>query len=655
MNRFLNRISIVLMSALLLLTGFIPAQAEGEDFDEFLKQEWKEMMDDYVTMHYSVKDYQAMGLTKPDVNLGEVSYEEYARLLEERRASLDQLHQFDFESLDERQKIDYLVYEENLNNDITVYSYPNYKEMFNPYSGVHSDLTTTFTEFTFYTKDDIDDYLLLADDYDRYVDEMIEFTRKQAEQGYFMRDEALDVQLGKMKEFIDKEEENPFIVIFNKNVDAFEGLTEEERTAYKERNRDLVLNQIIPSNQKAMEFLETLRGSRSVKGSIYEYPDGKEYFEKFARLKTSDEGDVQKKLDYLNKVIRDSFNYLMDAVLSFEGDSQEEMTQFKDPEEILAYLNEHLEGFPKGPEINYVASYLDPSVANPSVMAYYLATPIDDVKENVIRVNGTSGAGSNMTTMYYTLAHEGFPGHMYQFTWYFAQDYNPIRHDLSAIGYTEGWAQYVEKIMLNRSPLNPAAQEYQAVNVFLSYTLEAAVDLAVNGLGYGEKELGDWMNQLGLGEGMDPKDLYDAVIDMPGMILPYGYGLAKFWELREKTESALEDEFDLEEYHLQLLTNGPRNFNLVENDLKKYVESKGKVWPTEFTIFKHERPEGMIGIGGVVNFVYQHRVAFIIGAIVVVILILLLLFFIIRGIIRLILGKKKKKKEPTLPAEYPNE
>jgi len=653
MNRFLNRISIVLMSALLLLTGFIPAQAEGEDFDEFLKQEWKEMMDDYVTMHYSVKDYQAEGLTKPDVNLGEVSYEEYARIVEERKASLDHLHQFDYESLDERQKIDYLVYEENLNNDIAVFSYPNFKEMFNPYSGAHSDLTTTFTEFTFYTKDDIDDYLILADDYDRYVDEMIEFTRKQAEQGYFMRDVALDVQLGQMKEFIDKGEENPFIVIFNNNVDAFEGLTEEERTAYKERNRDLVLNQIIPSNQKAMEFLETLRGSRSVSGSIYEYPDGKEYFEKYVRLKTSDEGDIRQKFDYLSEAVKDSFEYLMDTALSFDGDPQEQMTQFKDPEDILAYLSEHLEGFPKGPDINYVASYLDPSVANPSVMAYYLATPIDDVTNNVIRVNGTSVGGDDMTTMYYTLAHEGFPGHMYQFTWYYSQDYNPIRHDLSAIGYTEGWAQYVEKIMLNRSPLNPSAQEYQAVNVFVSYALQAAIDLAVNGLGYGEKELGDWLKGLGLGEGMDTKELYDAVVDMPGMILPYGYGIAKFWELRERTESALGEDFDLEDYHLQILTNGPRNFNIVETDLKKYVESKGKVWPSQYTLFEHERPEGMVGIGGIVNFIYQHRTAFLIGAIVVVLLVLLLLFFLIRGILRLIFGKKKKKTTET--AEHPNE
>ena len=646
MNKQINRISIVLMSVLLLLTGFTPVHAEGEDFDEFLKQEWKQIMEsDYTTMHFSVKDYHAMGLTKPEVTLGEVSYEEYAKIVALRTASLEKLHQFDFDSLDDRQKIDYQVYEDNLVNDIAMNSFPNYQEMYNPYNGMHSNLSTTFTEFVFYTKEDIEDYLTLADDYDRYMDEMMDLTAKQAEQGYFMRDAALDVQLEQMKEFIDKGEENPFIVIFNNNIDKFEGLTDEERTAYKERNKDIVLNQILPSNQKAMEFLETLRGKRSVSGSIYEYPDGKEYFAALTRLKTSDDGDVQEAFDYLTKATRDAVGYLLEIALSLDLSAVQQMDQFKNPEEILTYLNNHLEGFPKGPDINYVASYLDESVANPSIMAYYLQTPIDDVKDNVIRVNGTSQAGGDMNTMYYTLAHEGFPGHMYQFTWYYSQDYNPIRHDLTMIGYTEGWAQYVEKIMLNRSPLTPVASEYTSLNVFIGYVMQAAVDLAVNGLGYGEPELKQWLTDLGIGDSMSPADLYEAVIDMPGQILPYGYGIAKFWELRERTESALGEDFDLEEYHLQILTNGPRNFDIVENDLEKYVESKGTTLPEEYTIFTHGRVEGIDESGGVVNFIYKHRVAFIIGAIVVVILILVLLFLIIRGIFRLIFGKKKKKKK----------
>ena len=646
MKKVLNRFGILLVSVLLLAGSLMPVKAEGEDFDKFLEQEWRKMMEkDYVTMHYSVKDYKKLGLQKPEVTLGEISFEQNEKDLKEHNESLEKLHQFDFDSLSDSQKIDYQVYEENLKNYIANETYPYYAEMFNPYSGTHTNLTTTLTEFIFYSREDIDDYLTLADDYDRLMDEMMAFTKEQAEKGYFMTDVALDEQLSGMQEFIDKGEENPFIIIFNKNVDAFEGLTDEERNEYKEKNKDIVLNQILPSNQKAKEFLETLRGSRSVSGSLYNYPDGLDYYNTLVTRKTSSSGTIQEKFDYLTKAVKDSYNYYLDIMLSnFGGTEDEHITGFKDPEEILYYLKDHLEGFPQGPELTFVASYLDPSVANPSVMAYYLTTPIDDVTYNVIRVNGESTNTDDLDTLYYTLSHEGFPGHLYQFTWYYSQDYNPIRHDLEMIGYTEGWAQYVEKIMLNRAPgISTGAQESIAMNTFLGYTVQAAADLAVNGLGYDRAALAKWMQDLGFGDGTEESiaDVYQAVVDMPGQILPYGYGMAKFWELRERTQSALGDEFDLEDYHLQILTNGPRSFDIVENDLKTYVESKGKTWPTNYTFFEHEKPEGTMGVGKIVSFIQNHLVLIIIVGIVILILILWIIFLILRGLFRLIFGKGK--------------
>lgn len=624
----------------------MPVKADGDDFDEFLTQEWRHMMEkDYVSMHYSVKDYKKMGLKKPEVNLGEIGYEQNEKDLKEHQASLEKLHQFDYDSLSDSQKIDYQVYEANLQDDIASESYPNYQEMFNPYTGVHSNLTTTLTEFVFYQKEDIDDYLTLAEDYDRLMDDMMAFTKQQAEQGYFMTDVALDEQLKEMQEFIDKGEENPFIVIFNNNVDAFEGLSDEERNAYKEKNKEIVLNEILPSNQKAKEFLETLRGSRSVSGSLYNYSDGLDYYNTLVTKKTSASGTIQEKFDYLNKAISDSYIYLLDIMLGgSSGVGEEHIKGFSDPEEILNYLKDHLEGFPEGPELTFKASYLDPSVANPSVMAYYMTTPIDDVTDNVIRVNGASANTDDMDTLYYTLAHEGFPGHLYQFTWYYSQDYNPIRHDLNMIGYTEGWAQYVEKIMLNRAPeISVDTQETIAMNTFLGYAVQAAADLAVNGLGYDKAKLAKWMKDLGFGDGTEEsiEDVYQAVVDMPGMILPYGYGIAKFWELRERTQSALEDEFDMEEYHLQILTNGPRSFDTVENDLKAYVESKGKTWPAKYTLFKHEKPEGTVGVGKVFDFVQKHIVLIIIVGIVILLLLLWVVFLILRGLFRLIFGGGK--------------
>ena len=223
MKKLLNRFGILLVSVLMLAGSLMPVKAEGEDFDEFLDKEWRHMMEkDYVSMHYSVKDYKKIGLQKPEVTIGEIGFKQVEKDLKEHNESLEKLHKFDYNALSDSQKIDYQVYEANLMDSIASESYPYYMEMFNPYMGVYSNLTTTFTEFIFYTKEDIDDYLILADDYDRYMDDMMAFTKEQAAKGYFMTDDALDEQLKEMQEFVDKGEENPLIIIFNNNVDAFE-------------------------------------------------------------------------------------------------------------------------------------------------------------------------------------------------------------------------------------------------------------------------------------------------------------------------------------------------------------------------------------------------------------------------------------------------
>lgn len=649
MNRLISRISAVLMSVLVLANVFQPvtvnADSDQKDFDEFLKDKWVEMMEsDYTGMHFSVKDYRSMGLEKPEVSLGHINYQEFEDSVTESKEALEELHAYDFNALNERQQYDYRVYEANLENTIALDSYPDYSEMFNPHTGNQSNLTTVFTEFVFYEREDIDDYLTLLADYPRYMDEMLEFTKQQAAKGYFMTDRALDVELEQLRDFVAKGEECPFIVIFNGRVDEFEGLEDDQRQAYKDRNREIVLNQVFPSTDKAAEELEKLRGSRSIGDqSLFNYPDGKAYYEALTRKKASENVSPQEVFDYLTKAVTDCYNYTLDVALNAgKADAQEVISTMKTPTEMLDYLREHLEGFPKGPELNYTASYLDPSVANPSVMAYYMTTPIDDVTENVIRVNGTNIKEEDMNTLYYTLAHEGFPGHLYQFTWYYNQpDMNPIRHDLDMIGYTEGWAQYVEKIMLNRSPLNPTAQEMTAMNVFLGYCLQAAADVAVNGLGYDEKTLGVWVESTGLG-GIDMKPIYEAVADAPGQIIPYGYGLARFWELRERTQSALGENFDMEDYHLQLLTNGPRSFDTVEEDLKRYVEGKGAELPEEYTFFESERSEGMTSMSGILGFIEKHQAAIGIGILVVGLLILVLVFLLLRAIFRALFGRRKK-------------
>ena len=637
MKKLLRKTGITAF-VMFLVAGLIMSvrAEEGKDFDAFLEDEWREMMESsYIDMHFAVKDPEAMGLEKPEVTFGDVTYELYYEAADDARASLDALHAYDYESLNDTQQHDYLVYERYLEDTIALNSMPDFDELFNPYSGDLDNIITIMTEFIFYRQEDIDDYLTLTGDIPRYIDQMLAFTAQQAGNGFFMTDRCLDEQLSSLAEFTAKGEENPLIIIFNERVDAFEGLTNAERDAYKKKNRDLVINGIYPAYDKIAATLPQYRGIRA-DAPVTAYPGGDEYYAALARMKCSSNDDLQTMYDYMRKALKDTMDYYIALYLS-EGTEETSQIEMSDPQEVLDYLQSHLEGFPKGPDVTYTPSYLDPSVANPSVVAYYMTTPIDDLTDNVIRINGTNLSPEETNDLYYTLAHEGFPGHLYQFTWYQDHGYNPIRHDISVMGYQEGWAQYVEKIMLERAPIDHYSAEDTALNTFLGYVMQAAADVAVNGLHMSQEDLAAWFEE----EGFNPEavaPVYESCVDMPGQILPYGYGMAKFWELRERTEVALGDKFDLEDYHLQILLNGPRPFDIVESDLQKYVEAKGASLPEEYTFFGSES-EG-VEPDRLYAWVTEH-----IGMILIGILVLFLLFIIlIIWLIRRFLKRRKRKR-----------
>ena len=583
MKKLLKKLGVLAMSAVIVLSGTVTTRAAGTDFDEFLDSEWKELMeDDYITMHYTVKDYKAAGLKKPEVTFGDISYEEFEEDVAETQRSLDKLHEFDFDSLDEAQQHAYLVFEDYCEQVIGMEKYPDHQEMFRPMTGSFDNCKDIFENFKFYGTEDIDDYFTLLKDYPRYIDQMLEMTKQQAAKGYFMPDDSLDEVLDDIDEFVAAGEENEMIVVFNNNLDDLEWLDEDAKAEYEEQNKKIILEQIIPAYKKVGETLEGLRGSRSVDVAVADYPDGPAYYAEYLRFQSSSDDSMQEEFEFLTKCIKDVVDYYF-QMLQDNPDFDEPATieNLETLDEVIEYLRAHLDGFPEGPNVDYELAYLDESVAE-DAMAYYIEAPIDDINDNVIHVNGDSV--SDINTLYYTLAHEGFPGHCYQMTW--CQDAgNPkVLQALSVIGYTEGWANYVERIMLSRSGLDEVSAESIACEEMLSYMICAAVDIAANGLGYKQDELSAWMNDLGL-RSDTISNYYDYATAYPGALVPYGYGMARFWDLRARTTAALGDKFDEEEFHTVILTYGPRSFELVEQDMAAYVESKGCTLPDTAVLF----------------------------------------------------------------------
>ena len=561
----------ILGTFLLISSILTPIHAE-ESFSEFEDELFQEMMsEDYTTLHFSLRDYQKYGIEKPEVNIGDASWDEYEDSVEDCDEYLKKLQSFDYDSLSETEQKDYRTIAFYLERNKELNSYPYFDWAFNSAEGVIDNLLTTFTEFVFYEKEDIDDYLTTLASVPAYLDQCLENTKKQAAEGYFLTDAMLKETEDAIAKFVDKKDDNELIKIFDENIDAFDGLSAEEKEAYKKKNQEIVLNAYIPSYEKVAEELQKLKGARKADYNVSSLDGGSEYYAALARYKTSIDADMETILDICTQYIEKSVDELYD-IMQNHSEVTEETLDFDRAEDVLSYLEGHLDAFPALDKVYYNVQYLDPSVANDSIVAYYLSPPVDDMRDNVIKINGDNV--SDVIDLYTTLAHEGFPGHLYQTNYYIQQQPSLLRTQLTMMGYQEGWGMFAEGQALHVSGLSEYASEYQKINIELNYVLSAAVDLGVNGLGWSTKDVSKYLDNLDLNSSI-AKDLYDFATLQPGTILPYGVGVAMFELLENKAKNALGNDFDQKAFNEVLLNDGNRPFEVVEDDVNAYCGIEG--------------------------------------------------------------------------------
>ena len=74
MKKLLRKTGITAFVMFLVAGLLMPVRAEGKDFDTFLEDEWREMMESsYIDMHFAVKDPEAIAVRYGMKNWSEAS------------------------------------------------------------------------------------------------------------------------------------------------------------------------------------------------------------------------------------------------------------------------------------------------------------------------------------------------------------------------------------------------------------------------------------------------------------------------------------------------------------------------------------------------------------------------------------------------------
>lgn len=555
----------------------IGAQKSSEktmaSFDAFLENFFcTGVTSNTLNLHFTLSDPESYGITETPITLGNLS----AQAIDESRATLENtlsvLDAFDYDKLSARQQLDYDILSDYLNTEYSVSDLTLYDEILRPSTGIQAQLPVLYEEYRFCDKNDIEDYLSLISLTDSYFEQIVDFEQQKAKAGLFMSDYACDNIISQCESFIKNPDEHYLILTFNNKLTQMTDLTDAEREAYQVKNEELVKTHVLSAYENLAASLTELLGSGKNDLGLCYFPEGKEYYEYLVYHNTGSAKKIKEIQDMISEK-RSSDLTAAAALMQKYPDLTKQCNEVRlDGMDAVATLqllqDKMLTQFPAAPDTTFTVSYIDECMEDYMAPAFYITAPLDNYEKNSIFINASTDA----TSMRYftTLAHEGFPGHLYQTVMSYEAGLSPARTILNFPGYVEGWATYVEMLSYQYAGLDENVATLMALNQSALLSLYATTDLGIHYEGWTFDDTLAFWDDYGISDQKTLREVYELIVEEPAHYLKYYVGYLEFLELKEKAQEAYGSAYSDIAFHQAVLNIGPAPFSIVEKYLDDY-------------------------------------------------------------------------------------
>lgn len=543
---------------------------ENAKFEQYTKELFcREAASNTVSLHYTLKEPEKYGITETPVTFG--SFDLDAEAVKASSENMQQaLQGFNYDGLDTQNKLTYDILNYQFKMMEKSADYIMYEEPLGLVSGVQTQLPVVLSEYQFYDQQDVEDYLALLETTGDYFDSLIQFENKKAQEGLFMADYAADTVIEQCRAFLDMGDGNYLYSTFVDRIEKINELTDKEKSDYIEENALAVQDCIFPAYEKLISAVEDLKGSgENEKGLVY-LPEGKEYYELLAEQSSGSDRSVEEMEDLARRQITDDIEAMEQVLGVTAGEAEEAVASIgqEDAELILDHLKQGIQNaFPDPPETALEVKYVPEEMEEHLSPAFYMIPAIDNTHENVIYIN-QSHMGNDLT-LFTTLAHEGYPGHLYQTVYYESTEPDPIRNVLDFGGYVEGWATYAEMGSYYLTPLSKEQAVILQKNSSVILALYALADMGIHYEGWERMDTVAFFANYGITDADTVEEIYELIIGSPANYLKYYIGYVEFLELKKEWIEEKGNDFSQKEFHEAVLDVGPAPFEIVEEYMWK--------------------------------------------------------------------------------------
>lgn len=545
------------------------AESSDRQFRTFTRSLFQtEVSANTISLHYTLRSPSDYGIADIPATYGNLSSDPIAAKASVRNV-LSSLQEFDPDTLSSENALTFKILDTYLKNASTGTDYLLYQEPLGSVSGIHTQLPVLLSEYSFYDTQDVETYLALLKETPSYFDSVIRFEQKKAASGLFMPDYQADSVLDTCQSFIDMGKENYLVSTFNERIASLDLLPENKKDSFQKENMKLVTEEIYPAYQNLITAIKSLKGKGMNEQGLSHFPYGKKYYEylvrqttgcneSISRLRLMTRAQILEDLSAMQKIL-----FPADAALT-----QASVLEQTSPDSMLDDLRSKItDTFPEIPDVDFQVKYVPESMQDYLSPAFYMIPAIDNLTENVIYINnGQTASGLNLYT---TLAHEGYPGHLYQTVYFSASEPDPIRSILDFGGYVEGWATYAEMMSYYLAPLPKTEASLLQKNSSVILGLYALADMGIHYDGWSVTDTVRFFSDYGINDPNAVQSVYKLIIGSPANYLKYYIGYLKFYELKKEMADALGNQFSQKEFHRAVLDVGPAPFEIVYDEVEK--------------------------------------------------------------------------------------
>lgn len=551
-----------------------PAGKSTGSFSEFCTTLFREeMKSNTMNLHFTLKDPKAAGIDSYEITLGSLSGDSPHNQARQLKKLSEELKKYSHRSLKGKDRLTCRLLSDYISRQQNLAAYPYYDEPLTPSGGVTSQLPVLLAEYTFRNTRDIKDYLGLLSQMDTYFLGILDYEQKKADAGLFMSDEACLKVIEGCEVFTEHPDDNFLIDTFSNRLNAMDGLTDTQKNAYLKQHSKVLSDHVIPAYSQMIKGLTMLLGRGHNNWGLCNFPEGKAYYEAVVSADTGCDDSVEDLFSQIAKARREDLTFcqnLLEKNPKLASQSPKPDAALKEENAMLSRLQkEILTDFPAPPQTDVEICHVDPALSEYLAPAFYITAPIDDISHNRIYINDAK----NDTDIYYftTLAHEGYPGHLYQTICTSSYGAPEVLSLLNYPGYTEGWATYTEMQSFYYAGLDPDLASLLQHNQAATLSLYATADIGIHYFGWEKEKNAAFWSEYGVDDTATVKRITDLILEGPGNYLKYYVGYLKFRQMREQL--ALENKsFSVSAFHEAILRTGPSPFSVLEETVRDQLK-----------------------------------------------------------------------------------